>query len=398
MSWADPNQYQYAIGKTRHIQRPDHAPACDPQRPLLLCLSHLRWSFVYQRPQHLMSRFARDYNLLYWEEPIGCDEALPWLEVHPQDTGAQVLVPRLPHGCVGEAGDALQRQLLDSYLAELDIDDLLLWYYTPMSLAFSNHLHARLTVYDCMDELSAFRGAPPALVARERELLQRADLVFTGGYSIWEAKRELHDNVYPVPSSVDAAHFAQARRAQPDPADQAGIAHPRLGFYGVIDERFDIQLIAELAARRPDWQVVLIGPVVKIDPSELPQADNIHYLGSKAYDELPSYLAGWDVAIMPFALNEATRFISPTKTPEYLAAGCPVVSTPIRDVVRTYGDTAIVYIADGAEAFIGAVEKALIDKADPERLLAIAERILKDMSWEQTWTLMKEKIACAKQS
>ncbi len=368
----------------------------DEQIPTLLCLSHLRWSFVYQRPQHLMSRFARDFNVLFFEEPIPTEDAQPWLEVRPEENGVQVLVPRLPQGCEGETALRVQRDLLDGYLKKLGVGELMLWFYTPMALGYAGHLEPSLTVYDCMDELSAFRGAPPELVERERELLKRADLVFTGGYSIWEAKRELHDNAYPFPSSVDVAHFAEARRTQADPDDQAEIPHPRLGFYGVIDERFDIALVAEVAKQRPDWQFVLVGPVVKIDPADLPRRDNIHYLGGKTYDELPRYLSGWDVATMPFAMNESTRFISPTKTPEYLAGGCPVVSTPIKDVVRTYGDTEIVHIADTPEAFIQAVDKALADAEDRDRLLKTADDILGDMSWDHTWALMKEKMQCAK--
>ncbi|NIJ80590.1 glycosyltransferase family 1 protein [Xanthomonas cannabis] len=391
MSWA--GQFQYAIGKTRRAVASDSAPQFDPGRPTLLCLSHLRWSFVYQRPQHLMSRFAHDANVLFWEEPIACDEPTPWLQVRGEDGGVHVLVPRLPAGCEGEAAVRVQRQLLDGYLAELGVADLLLWYYTPMSLGFSAHLQPRITVYDCMDELSAFRGAPPELVERERTLLQRADVVFTGGYSIWEAKRALHGNAHAFPSSVDVAHFAAARAPQTEPADQAGIAHPRLGFYGVIDERFDIALLRSLAAQRPHWQLVMIGPVVKIDPSELPRADNIHYLGGKTYDELPAYLSGWDVALMPFAMNASTRFISPTKTPEYLAGGCPVVSTPIHDVVRTYGDTGVVRIADTADAFIAACEAALQDSADTERLYETADQVLGDMSWDHTYALMKETLS-----
>lgn len=271
----------------------------------------------------------------------------------------------------------------------------MLWFYTPMALAFAGHIQGRVTIYDCMDELSAFRGAPPELIERERELLARADLVFTGGYSLWEAKRELHDNAFAFPSSVDVAHFATARHAQGDPSDQAAIPRSRLGFYGVIDERFDIELVAEVARLRPDWHIVLVGPAVKIDPAVLPRLPNIHYLGARTYDELPGYLAGWDVAIMPFALNESTRFISPTKTPEYLAGGCPVVSTPIKDVVRTYGDTGIVRIADTPAAFVDAVEAALEDAADPEALRAKADEILGEMSWDHTWNLMLEKIKCA---
>ena len=393
MSWAGP--YQYDIGKSRHPQLPAAEPVFDAQRPTLLCLSHLRWSFVYQRPQHLMTRFARHYNLLFLEEPVPTDKEQPWLEVRAEDGGVQVLVPRLPHGCDGEAATRVQRGLLDGYLDKLCVGELLLWFYTPMALAFAGHLKPKLTVYDCMDELSAFRGAPPELIARERELLQRADLVFTGGYSLYEAKRELHGGVHPFPSSVDVAHFAAAREAQPDPDDQAAIGHPRLGFYGVIDERLDITLLDELARLRPDWQWVLIGPVVKIDPADLPRHPNIHYLGAKTYDELPAYLSGWDVAIMPFARNESTRFISPTKTPEYLAGGCPAVSTPITDVVRSYGDSGLVWIADDAPAFIAACEAALAAAVDTESLLAQTDRILGDMSWDQTWTQMQEKIRCA---
>jgi len=393
MSWAGP--YQYDIGRTRAPGALAPEVEFDAQRPTLLCLSHLRWSFVYQRPQHLMTRFARDYNLLFLEEPVATEQSQAWLEIRPEDGGVQVLVPRLPHACGGEASARLQRELLDGYLQRLKVDDLILWFYTPMALAFASHLRARLTVYDCMDELSAFRGAPAALIERERELLLRADLVFTGGYSLYEAKCELHSNAHPFPSSVDVEHFAAARDAQPDPSDQAALGRPRLGFYGVIDERLDLALIDQVARLRPDWQLVLVGPVVKINPAELPRRDNIHYLGAKPYDELPAYLAGWDVAIMPFAMNESTRFISPTKPPEYLAGGRPVVSTPIIDVVRSYGDSGLVRIAADAAEFVAATEAALRDAAQPEVLRARADSILGDMSWDHTWKQMKEKMTCA---
>jgi glycosyltransferase involved in cell wall biosynthesis len=357
-----------------------------------LCLSHLRWSFVYQRPQHLMSRFAQSYNVLFFEEPVPGNGLEPELDVRSDEDGVQVLVPQLPPGCTGEAADEAQRALLENYLTRLGVKDLVLWYYTPMSLSFSANLPRRVTIYDCMDELSAFRGAPPTLVERERELLAKADIVFTGGVSIWEAKRKLHDNAHAMPSSVDVAHFAQARNGPADPSDQASIAHPRLGFYGVIDERFDIDLLREMATQRPDWQFVMIGPVVKIDEATLPRQSNIHYLGGKTYDELPHYLAGWDVALMPFAMNESTRFISPTKTPEYLAGGCPVVSTPITDVVRTYGDSGVVRIADTAPAFIQACEEVMAMAVNRERFLADADRALGDMSWDQTQARMNEVI------
>jgi UDP-galactopyranose mutase len=272
--------------------------------------------------------------------------------------------------------------------AEQHIGSHVLWYYTPMALPFTRHLRPVAVVYDCMDELSAFAGAPPELRQREVELMKRADLVLTGGQSLYEAKRHLHRQVYPFPSSVDAPHFARARQPQPDPADQARIPHPRIGFFGVIDERFDVDLVRGVAALRPDWHFVLLGPVVKIDPRTLPQAPNLHYLGSKPYTELPSYLSGWDVAMLPFARNESTRFISPTKTPEYLAAGRPVVSTSIRDVVRPYGQEGLARIADDAAEFVAAIEASLAEDAAIRRVRADA--FLSQMSWDLTWSRMRQ--------
>lgn len=363
------------------------------RRPLLLCLSHLRWGFVYQRPQHLMSRLTRDYQVAFFEEPLPGDAAQPWLEQLPQPEGVMLLVPHLPDSLSPEEAIKEQRNLIDVWLHDQAPQELILWYFTPMSLTFTDHLWASVTVFDCMDELSAFRGAPPQLREMEQELLERADVVFTGGYSLWEAKRRQHANAHAMPSSVDIAHFATARNGLEDPPDQQSIAHPRLGFFGVIDERFDIELVRAVASAQPDWQLVLIGPVVKIDPASLPQADNIHYLGAKRYSELPGYLGGWDVALMPFALNESTRFISPTKTPEYLAGGCPVVSTPIADVVRTYADSGVVWIAETAQEFVAAIGEALTRKGGADFLDA-ADAALAGMSWDKTCADMKEQIEC----
>lgn len=378
----------YRLGQLKS----DLVPVAERPRPTLLCLSHLRWGFVYQRPQHLMSRLAEHYEVLFFEEPIFDGQEAPRLDIHPAVQGVTILVPRLPVGMGESQAIRAQRELLDAHLTSQKSDELLLWYLTPMSLAFTGHLQGRVVVFDCMDELSAFRHAPPALVDMERRLLAKADVVFTGGFSLWEAKQRHHANIHAMPSSVDVAHFATARSGLPEPADQAGIGRPRLGFFGVIDERFDIDLVRELATRRPDWQLVLVGPVVKIDPETLPRLPNIHYLGPKQYQELPAYLAGWDVALMPFALNESTRFISPTKTPEYLAGGRPVVSTPIRDVVNAYGESGVVRIADTPTAFIRAVEAAL--RMDPRVVRLRADKALDGMSWDKTCAAIREHIEC----
>jgi len=357
----------------------------------LLCFSHLRWHFVFQRPQHLMTRFAKSMRVFFHEEPTFGDVAHPVLERYDTGTGVTIIVPRLPHGLDEQAQHAAMRTLLDDFVAEEGITDPVLWYYTPMMRPVSAHLQARKIVYDCMDELTAFRGAPPALVGREQELLRDADVVFTGGYSLYEAKRGRHPNVHAFPSSVDVAHFGKARLDLADPPDQRSIPRPRIGHYAVLDERLDIDLLAGLAKARPDWQFILVGPVVKIDPASLPRQRNVHYLGGKKYDELPAYLAGWDVAFMPFAMNESTRFISPTKTPEYLAAGKPVVSTPITDVVRTYGgDIDLARIARTVPEFVAAIEAALHDQESRADWLRRTDRVLGEMSWDRTWSQMRD--------
>ncbi|MGB9178623.1 MAG: glycosyltransferase family 1 protein [Pyrinomonadaceae bacterium] len=358
--------------------------------PDLVCLSHLRWDFVYQRPQHLLSRFARERRVFFIEEPVYGDEPMR-LDVSKREDGLHVVVPRLPRDLVsGEALDSVLRGMIERLFAERQIKDHVLWYYTPMAMSWTRHLKPLAAIYDCMDELSAFKGAPPALMEREQELFRAADLVFTGGHSLYEVKRGQHPHVYAFPSSIDAPHFAQARSLNGDPADQALIPHPRLGFFGVIDERMNIKLLDAVAEQRPDWHLVIVGPVVKIDESELPRRANIHYPGSKSYTELPAYLAGWDVALLPFALNESTRFISPTKTPEYLAAGCPVVSTSIRDVVRPYGQEGLVHIADTPEEFVAAIEAAMAE--DHQMRLRRVDDFLAETSWDHTWGRMRELI------
>ncbi len=349
----------------------------------LICFSHLRWNFVYQRPQHLLNRATKNYRVWFIEEPIWGSEL--HMTSCQQTEGLTVLVPHLPHGTNPDEAIRLQRQLIDEFIKRERIDAFVAWYYTPMALLFSDHLKPSLTVYDCMDELSAFWGAPPQLLEMEKLLIQRSSILFTGGYSLYEAKQNRHPHVFAFPSSIDFNHFAMARRPQPDPTDQRSLPNPRIGFSGVIDERFDYKLLKELAQNRPEWQFVMLGPIVKIDRALLPNSPNVHFLGMKAYKDLPTYFGNWDVAILPFALNDSTRFISPTKTPEYLAAGLPVVSTPIRDVVRTYGMSGFAQIADSAHAFEVAIEQALTEKSAnwPE-----IDAFLSENSWDKTWSEM----------
>jgi glycosyltransferase involved in cell wall biosynthesis len=354
--------------------------------PLLVCFSHLRWDFVWQRPQHLLSRAAKHYQVVVVEEPLFKPNATPHMDVSTRPQGVTVAVPILPEGL--DADDVIleQRELVEALIGQDPQRSRVFWYYTPMAMAFSSHLECDLCIYDNMDELSLFRGASRELLDLEAALFARADLVFTGGMSLYEAKRNRHRSVHAFPSSIDFDHFAKARTLGTDPDDQAAIPRPRLGFFGVVDERMDVELVGEVAELRPDWQFVMLGPVVKIDPATLPRRANLHWLGSKHYNELPHYLSGWDVGFMPFALNEATRFISPTKTPEFLAAGVPVVSTPITDVVRPYGEKGLVEIGKTpleivrkAEALMARPKDAWLQKVD---------RHLAAGSWDKTWAAM----------
>jgi UDP-galactopyranose mutase len=360
-----------------------HEPGA-PTSHDLICFSHLRWNFVFQRPQHLLTRCAKERRVFFVEEPVWNDDGPSCLDLQ-RSHGVTVATPYLPRGC---DGDLEQRRLVDELLKSHAIHRYVSWYYTPMALSFTRHLSPAAVVYDCMDELSAFANAPAELKLREAELLSRADVVFTGGHSLYDAKRHLHANIHAFPSSVDVEHFAQARRISSDPDDQVSIPHPRLGYFGVIDERMDLELIDGVAAARPDWHIVMLGPVAKIDPAALPRRTNIHYLGAKSYEELPCYIAGWDVALLPFARNDATRYISPTKTPEYLAAGKAVVSTSIRDVVRPYAHRGLVRIADSVEGFVDACEAALEEDTVARR--RDADAFLRQTSWDGTWTQMRQ--------
>lgn len=366
-------------------------PPGDTGETDLVVFSHLRWDFVYQRPQHLLSRCAKKRRVFFVEEPIFGNCSMR-LDVREADPGVHVVVPHLPEGLRSEiAINAVMKDLTRQLFIAHGINEYIFWYYTPMALRFTDHLKPVAAVYDCMDELSAFKGAHSQLPALEKQLFKYVDLVFTGGQSLYEVKRHQHPAVYAFPSSIDVSHFGKARTIVKDPEDQAHIPHPRLGFFGVIDERFDVELLDKVAAKRPDWQFVIIGPVVKIDPNALPKHANIHYLGGKKYNELPDYLAGWDIALLLFARNDSTRFISPTKTPEYLAAGKPVISTSIRDVVRPYGELKLVEIADTADDLIRAAEKILSSENRSEWLRKV-DAFLENMSWDKTWSQMSDLI------
>jgi UDP-galactopyranose mutase len=344
----------------------------------LLVFSHLRWNFVYQRPQHLLARFAAKHRVIFIEEPELGDSNR--LRIEQPQKNLFVCTPIVQNGTVTIPA------IVDEIHSQLQPRNYAAWFYTPLALDWMENLQPVVTVYDCMDELSAFANASQRLAAKEHELLKRADLVFTGGVSLYRHKKDRHPRVYCFPSSVDLAHFAQAKQSGDHPL-QANLPHPRLGFFGVIDERMDLNLLRAIAEAHPEWSIVMVGPVVKIDPATLPQAPNIHYMGKQEYASLPAFLSGWDVCLMPFALNAATKFISPTKTLEYMAAEKMIVSTPITDVAEPYKDS--VYIANGADEFIRACEHAL-SVSDQEKHSRIEKmrNTLSKTSWDSTVSRM----------
>ncbi|MDB5570161.1 MAG: glycosyl transferase [Hyphomicrobiales bacterium] len=355
-------------------------------RELLVCFSHLRWNFVFQRPQHLLSRATRRFKVAFFEEPLREACSRPFLRTYVSREGVNVATPILPLDLDADEALAAQRSLLDRYIQRQRSRSLTTWYYTPAALPFSAHLTPDACVYDCMDELTAFKGASQELRFCEQRLFKQADLVFTGGFSLYEAKKSYHKSVHAFPSSIDAHHFGRVRQGAPAPEDMQGINGPKLGFFGVIDERMDLDFVAAMADATPHWNYVMLGPVVKIDSASLPRRHNIHWIGGRSYDDLPEYIASWNVGLMPFALNESTRFISPTKTPEFLAAGCPVVSTPIRDVIRPYGDAKIVDIAKDPQSAVACAQRLMDMPKEP--WLAAVDKMLNGNSWDETWARM----------
>lgn len=360
----------------------------------LIVFSHLRWDFVYQRPQHLLSRLAKSRRVIFIEEPMHIDGPDQW-EKHVSEPNVLVCRPRTnraSHGFTTEQIDAM-KPLVEALLKEEKIDQYVVWCYTAMSYPLAAALKPQAVVFDVMDELSAFKGAPPEILEQEKRLLELADVVFTGGPSLYRAKKDRHANAHCFSSSVDAKHFATARdnSSLEEADDQKNIPHPRLGFYGVIDERMDLELLNAMAVAHPEWQIVMVGPVVKIDPADLPRPGNIHYMGQRGYTDLPKFLKGWDACLLPFARNDSTKFISPTKTLEYMAAERQIVSTPIRDVADIYSD--VVLLGDTPQEFIQACEKALAMSAE-EREMRIKKmrEVLSRTSWDATAEAMNKLI------
>ncbi len=364
----------------------------------LLYLAHLNWDHVWQRPQQLMTRFATRCRVIYCDPAeITRDAAAVHLAERPGADGICVVRPIFPDSILDSPGHSFRElwvQLLPRLLTMAG-PNIVLWVSSPRSdyLVAAARPHVRLAVYDCMDDLASFRDGGAELRQREAHLLDLVDLLFTGGHAMYEARKDRHAHAHCFPSGVDAAHYRQVEApAFPFPAPVAWVPQPRLGYIGVLDERIDWPLIAAIAHERPGWHWVLVGPTAKVHPRELPGGPNIHYVGQRPYAELPAYLRSFDIATMPFALNEATRSISPTKTLEYLAGGMSIMSSSVPDVVAGY--RGIVEIADGAAAWLRAIEDMLGESPAQKQLRRdLARPLLAQASWDniaaRMWHLMQ---------
>jgi glycosyltransferase involved in cell wall biosynthesis len=362
---------------------------------------HLSWDWVWQRPQQFISRLSRKHKVLFVETAApDSGLAAPMARFHVPEDFPNLTVLRLQFPAWrwgdGDYVDAERRRLVQEFLrgpAAGQFDYPVQWFYDPMAApAFLGQLDERLVVYDCMDELSKFRGAPPEIVEREASLLKQADVVFTGGYKLFESKRRHNSNCHFYGCGVDSAHFGKARLTETIvPGLLAGLPKPVLGFFGVVDERMDYELLARLAAAQPDWSLAIIGPVLKVEAAALPKRPNLHWLGPQSYADLPAFCKGFDVCLMPFALNESTEFINPTKTLEYMATGRPIVSSAVPDVVRNFGSVAS--IGQSADHFMELCRQAIAnpDTSAVQRGLTMAH----ENSWEAILARMEGHIADA---
>jgi glycosyltransferase involved in cell wall biosynthesis len=364
----------------------------------ILAHSHLAWDWVWQRPQQFLSRLSRTHRVLFIESPMPGNDARTTqvtMRESPDFPNIVVLQVKVPptRWSDGSWVDKERRRVVQSLLAGplgRNFAAPVQWFYDPMAVtAFAGHLEERAIVYDCMDELSLFRGAPLELVRRERELLAVADVVFAGGPKIWKAKRLLNQNCFCFGCGVDEKHFGRARDGELAlPPDIADLPRPIFGYIGVVDERVDYELLAQLADAA-SGSVVMIGPWTKVDPATFPRRENLHWFGGRDYAELPAYAKAFDVCLMPFAMNEATRFINPTKALEYMATGKPIVATPVEDVVSQFNE--IVMIAHEPDEFVAACQSVAAHppRGRIERGLALVRR----SSWESIVAKLEEHIA-----
>lgn len=359
------------------------------QLPVLLVFSHLRWGFACQRPQQLLSRLAGRWRVVVVEEPRHAPGAMR-LEIFEAAPHLTVLTPHTPVDAEGfqDSQTAALKWLLRQYVDARGLHLDAIWLTTPMALPLANAMGADCLVYDCMEEPSAGSSTPMLVRQREAALMHQAALVLAGGPALFKVRKSLHTHAHCLPSGVDMAHFSPVKLKPTGPLVrrahelQSGLPRQRLGFAGIIDARLDLNIITALAESHPGWSLIMVGPIVGLDAARLPRRPNIHWLGPQSYELLPYLMAGWDLAMMPFVLDESTRFLNPVQALESMAAGLPVVGTPLLDVQALYFPTVTIASPEG---FVAACEDVLAEGTLERcaRLVDIARRAVRH-SWEDT--------------
>jgi len=376
-------------------------------RKTIICFSHLTWDRnLFQRPQQLMLRFSKRFNVLY-VSGYSCRQFFIDLfrrkkthSYHVTDNLAVYSPFALPpikkySSITIRLNKILLSFLVKRRLKKLKFKDPILWIYHPRYIDAIGKFKEELIIYDCMDDFTSLLSDyedRERNIKDERALLKKADMVFAGGYSIAELKRDSREHIHVFPSAVEIYHFKKARSDNLEmPDDITDIPHPILGYWGAIDERVDHELLKRLAMKHPEWSIVLLGPIVRHkagDLSYLKEIKNIFWLGPKDYSLLPNYAKAFDVCLIPFVLSREGKFLSPTKTLEYLATGKPVVSTPITDVVRFYDG--VVGIADGPDEFGMAVRRCMEEDNASMKQKRIC--FTENKSWEDTAEKMEKLI------
>lgn len=353
----------------------------------LIVLSHLRWDFLFQRPQHILSRYGRYRRVYYFEEPLFGMTEIPRLHIKETPDNVLVVVPHIPTKGSPQELNLQLAKLLDELIEDEEIIEYSLWYYTPMALNFTRHLKPQNIIFDLMDELINFYEDKRQLGLLEKELTDNADLVFMNGRTLFNSKKHLNSNIHELPSSIDFKHFSLARQKLIEPDDQVHIPHPRIGFYGVIDQRVDLEIIGKIAELEPLYQFIVLGPIINVKTSELPIRNNIHFLDKKDYHALPLYLAGWDCVFMPYRLDDSTKLFSPAKILEFLAAGKPVVASPLPDIIYSYKGKELIHLAKSPEEFIKKINLALQENRNEEWITKI-DSFLQDQNWDDLFSKM----------
>ncbi len=388
--------------------------------PIVFC-SHLRYRDVQQRPQRIAQLLAQKRPVIYVEEPWwprGDErrfEKPPHLAVayadHLGSSGdLTVVTPVVPYQevelpYVTPENEVLARRMVAEYLSRVGIDRAILWIYSPMMDGYYGRMVEELVVvHDKMDELTGFKGTPPILIERERNLIDRADVMFAGGRTMFESARARHANCHRFDSGVDFELFLTATLPETQVADDLRtLPHPIFGYIGVIDERVDFEALIALADAYPHGSVFMGGPVRKILPGNLPRRSNLIFAydldlarnrdpleaGSIPYTQLPSYIKGFDVCLIPFSgKSEATKNLSPTKTPEYAAARKPIISGAVPDVVANWGD--VIWVAESPEDYVGAAAD-ILNGSHSDRL-AQAQVRASQQTWSSIVSAMLEQI------